>query len=110
MFIFFFANRALYPTKPLQAPDPDLIELIEVPKKLKEDSVQSLEAIKKLFDLKPIIKKTPQDLINNITEASSSQIQATKDIEFKEEVRNCLFFFLKHLKLFNDLFDFVGTG
>lgn len=84
---------ALYPSKPLQPPDQDLIELIEVPKKLKEHSAEPLDRVKKLFDLKPIIKKTPQDLINNITEASSSEIQSTKDMEFKEEVTKNLFFF-----------------
>lgn len=69
------AFRALNPTEPLPPISDELLDMIEVPKKIKEQSKDILEEVKKLFPLEVVEKKTVKKLFGKPIDAGSSQVR-----------------------------------
>lgn len=74
------AFRALNPTEPLPPVSDELLDMIEVPKKIREQSKDILEEVKKLFPLEVVEKKTVRKLFGKPTDAGSSQVGDTQAI------------------------------
>ncbi|CAO1394725.1 unnamed protein product [Diamesa hyperborea] len=75
------AFRALNPAEPLPPISDELMDMIEVPKKIKEQSKDILEEMKKLFPLEVVEKKTVRKLFGKSTDAgAATQVGNTQDI------------------------------
>ncbi|XP_037024840.1 X-ray repair cross-complementing protein 5 isoform X2 [Bradysia coprophila] len=70
------AHRALHPTQPVPLPDQDLMDLLDIPEKIKQNSSEHVAKVKELFPLEPIVKPTKkllfQMLQHNATAAASA--------------------------------------
>ena len=77
------AFRALNPTEPLPPISDELLDMIEVPKRIKEQSKDILEEMKKLFPLEVVEKKTVKKLFGKPTDdggaTNSGKTQFAKD-------------------------------
>lgn len=57
--------RALRPQEPLPKPNDELLALMEIPKKLKEQSVNEIEKIKEIFPLEKVVNKQLEIYMKN---------------------------------------------
>lgn len=79
------AFRALNPAEPLPPISDELMDMIEVPKKIKEQSKGIMEEMKKLFPLEVVEKKTGKKLFGKPTDTgTTSQVGNTQDISVSD--------------------------
>lgn len=68
--------RALHPTQPIPMPDQDLMDLLDIPAKIKQNSNEPIAKVIELFPLETIVKPTRkllyQKLQHNVTNATTS--------------------------------------
>lgn len=74
---YFF--RALYPTQPIPLPDQDLMDLLDIPEKIKQNSSEPIAKVKELFPLEAIVKPSKkmlfQKLQHNATNSNPDDIE-----------------------------------
>ncbi|KAJ6645641.1 X-ray repair cross-complementing protein 5 [Pseudolycoriella hygida] len=66
------AHRALYPTLPVPLPDKDLMDLLDIPPKIKENSAEHVAKIKELFPLETIVKPTKKMLFQKLQHSATA--------------------------------------
>lgn len=76
--IFF---RALHPTQPIPLPDQDLMDLLDIPEKIKQNSSSHIAKVKELFPLETIVKPTKKLLYQKLQHNDPSANANPDDIE-----------------------------
>lgn len=68
-------SRALHPTQPIPLPDQDIMDLLDIPEKIKHNSNEPIAKVKELFPLETVVKPTKkllfQKLQHNVTNAAN---------------------------------------
>lgn len=69
----------MYPTQPIPLPDQDLMDLLDIPEKIKKNSSEHIAKVKELFPLETIVKPTKklffQKLQHNTTSTGADDVQ-----------------------------------
>ncbi|KAG4070343.1 hypothetical protein HA402_006485 [Bradysia odoriphaga] len=75
------AHRALHPTEPLPLPEQDLMNLLDIPEKIKQNSSEHVAKVKELFTLVPIVKPTKKQQLSQLLKQNANAAANTDVIE-----------------------------
>lgn len=71
----------MYPTQPVPLPDQDLMDLLDIPEKIKQNSSEHVAKVKELFPLEPIVKPTKKLLFQKLQHNAAATTSGADDAQ-----------------------------